>query len=402
MWQLALPLATLAASASGVPQTIEEGSAALPLQATLQPSSTVYLMRHCVRSTYLPDLYGGQEPAYLANYTDGGDLPDWGVAPTLCTARGRRIVQGQGRSLQSEVFARIGGTNQSLKVVYDAGSTRDNTTALDFLQGLGLPFLKRDGDGEIFTPTWPGCPKVPAAAQEAAVTAQLAAVPQPHDYEARVAALQELLGPGVANFTTMPDVVAGGPVGLLGGSFVASSWIEAMLLQYGAGLPMAFGRVTPSMLYELLELHIYYRAVADRPFVIEQRGESNLLAHLLRDLQAEGSGASLYVGHDTNLDGIAVMLSLSWPDPKPYPPDTTVPGGLLRLTASGAGDAATVSAAFLYPETFANDEGQVAEVPAYFADGRSAMPLAQLTRMAKARIDPRCVRLEAWADEERQ
>ena len=29
-----------------------------------------------------------------------------------------------------------------------------------------------------------------------------------------------------------------------------------------------------------------------------------------------------------------------------------MPGGLLRLTASGAGDAATVSAAFLYPETF--------------------------------------------------
>ena len=49
-------------------------------------SSTVYIMRHCARSTYLPDLYGGQRPAYLANYSDGGDLPDWGVAPTLCTA----------------------------------------------------------------------------------------------------------------------------------------------------------------------------------------------------------------------------------------------------------------------------------------------------------------------------
>ena len=216
------------------------------------PTTTVYLMRHCARSTYFPDLYGGQEPEYLANYSDGGELPDWGVAPTLCTARGSRIVQGEGASLKKEVLARM-GPQQELKVVYDAGSRRDNTTALDFLEGVGLPFVKRDGDAEIFTPTWAGCPELTSAAKEAAVSAQLAAVAKPRDYEARVAALQELLGEGAANFTTMPDVVAGGPVGLLGGSFVASSWIEAMLLQFGAGLPMGYGRVTPAMLYELLE-----------------------------------------------------------------------------------------------------------------------------------------------------
>eukprot|EP00966_Prymnesium_polylepis_P234254 5418297-Prymnesium_polylepis.1 len=85
----------------------------LPVVAT-EPSSTVYLMRHCARSTYLPDLYGGQEPAYLANYSDGGDLPDWGVAPTLCTARGRKIIEGQGRSLKSEFLSRM-GAQQAIK-----------------------------------------------------------------------------------------------------------------------------------------------------------------------------------------------------------------------------------------------------------------------------------------------
>ena len=45
-----------------------------------------------------------------------------------------------------------------------------------------------------------------------------------------------------------------------------------MLLQYGAGLPIAYGRITPAQLYELLELHVYYRAVNDRPFAVEQRG----------------------------------------------------------------------------------------------------------------------------------
>ena len=39
---------------------------------------------------------------------------------------------------------------------------------------------------------------------------------------------------------------------------------QTMLLQYGAGLPMAYGRVNPAMLYELLELHVYYRAVCAR------------------------------------------------------------------------------------------------------------------------------------------
>ena len=359
------------------------------------PSSTVYLMRHCARSTYLPDLYGGQEPKYLANYSDGGDLPDWGVAPTLCTARGSRIVQGEGRALRSEVLARM-GPQKHLQVVYDAGSRRDNTTALDFLEGVGLPWVKRDGDAEIFTPTWPGCPELTSTAKKAAVRAQLTAVAKPRDYEVRVAALQQLLGHGVANFTAMPDVVAGGPVGLLGGSFVASSWIEAMLLQYGAGLPVGYGRVTPTMLYEMLELHVYYRAVADKPFAVEQRGQSNLLAHMLRELQAVDNGVSLYVGHDTNLDGLAVMLSLSWPKAPPYPANTTVPGGLLRLTTRGAGDAATVDAAFLYPKTFADDDGAVAEAAALFPNGKSTMPLAELVSLANARIDPRCVRLSAW------
>ena len=46
-------------------------------------------MRHCARSTYLPDLEWSPRYAYLANYSDGGELPDWGVAPTLCTPHRR-------------------------------------------------------------------------------------------------------------------------------------------------------------------------------------------------------------------------------------------------------------------------------------------------------------------------
>lgn len=275
------------------------------------PSSTVYLMRHCARATYLPDLYGGQEPRYLANYSDGGDLPSWGVAPTLCTARGRKLVQGQGKSLRSEVLARM-GAEQILKVIYDAGSKRDNTTALDFVTGLGLPAVHRCGEPEIFTPPTDWCPAVSSDAKIAAVKDQLARMPEPPDYAARIAKLQKVLGKGTAApMQEIKDVPAGGPIGWLGGSFVASSWIEAMFLQLGAGLPMAYGRVDVETLYkELLPLHVYYRSISDRGFAVERRGESNLLAHMLRDLSAPEAGVSLYVGHDTNLDGIAVTLPL--------------------------------------------------------------------------------------------
>ena len=165
-------------------------------------------------------------------------------------------------------------------------------------------------------------------------------------------------------------------------------WAEAALLQLGAGLPPAYGRIRTDRIYALLALHVYYRAVRDRPeiasraarllprgassardpicavavtpstwqindrpFLIEQRGQSNLLAAALRDLEdspavhvahgspavhvAHGSpAATFYVGHDTNLDGLGVLLNLSWA-PEPYPRDATPPGAILRLSAAG-------------------------------------------------------------------
>ena len=102
-------------------------------------------------------------------------------------------------------------------------------------------------------------------------------------------------------------------------------------------------------------------------------------------LQAAEGGVSLYVGHDTNLDGVAVMLGLAWPHAPPYPANTTVPGSILRLTASGG----TVSAAYLYTE-FENASGAMAEVDAVFPNGESSMPLASLLSRASSRIDKRC------------
>ena len=187
----------------------------------------------------------------------------------------------------------------------------------------------------------------------------------------------------------------------MGGTYVAGAWIEAMLLQYGAGLPIAYGRITPAQLYELLELHVYYRAVNDRPFVVEQRGGSNLLAHALADLRGGGGGASLYVGHDTNLDQFGVLCDLAWDDIAPYPANATPPGSMLRLTASdacanfplgGGLCERVVSADFLYT-TFETTDGAMHVAPATFAGGARTMPLRRFEEKAAAAIDARCVRM---------
>ena len=375
-------------------------SSTLVLAAVAPPPlptfGTVYLMRHCARSTFLPALYGGQQPPYLANYSDGGNLPDWGAPPTLCTARGRKIIQGQGRSLRSDVLARM-GPHRRIKAIYDAGSRRDNTTAEDFLTGLGLAAVKRLGEAGVFDSPW--CPRLSSEAKERAVLAQLGAVRRPANYEARLEALQAILGKGEAKpIQSIPDTVAGGPVGWLGGSFVASTWIETMLLQQGAGLPMGYGRVDAATLYDLLELHVYYRAIACRGVAIEQRGESNLLAHMLRDLEANQMGVSLYVGHDTNLDGVSALLDLAWPTAPPYPANTTVPGGTLRLTRMAG---SVVCASFLYT-TFGDAEGSMSAVDAIFPGGKSCIPLAQLSDLVKHAVDKRCVRLPKTATAEEE
>lgn len=183
---------------------------------------------------------------------------------------------------------------------------------------------------------------------------------------------------------------------------------------------------------------VYYRQVNDRGYLIEQRGQSNLLAHLLDDLgggsqeggsptaaeaaAAEAAGslagepsspsasAALYVGHDTQLDGLAVLLNLTWAAP-PYPTDVTAPGSMLRLTVSGEGEEATVQADYLYT-TFETTGGQMHVATTGFKGGElegsassasstssassggggNRMPWRAFAQAVRASIDWRCVR----------
>lgn len=222
-----------------------------------------------------------------------------------------------------------------------------------------------------------------------AINQNLRDTPRPEDANTLLAKMQAALGKGVA--PPIPDVpnTVEEEGYWEGGYYLASEWAEAFLLQYGAGLEVGYGQVSvPEDIYDYMRLHTYYRAVNDRPKLIERGGQSNLLAHMLGDLTASADadyGVSMYVGHDTNLDGLNVLLGLQW-DASPYPENATPPGGMLRLTLSEG----KVRAAFLYT-TFESTDGNMTEVPARFGGVSDTMDLDEFVDSARQTVDWRCV-----------
>jgi hypothetical protein len=324
---------------------------------------------------------------YLANYSDGGEIPDWGVAPTLCTARGRAIVVRQGRSLAAEFRSNTGGDVTNLKVVHDAAAQRDATTAADLLTGLGLN-ISSIGDAALFDPQKAKICAAPTDADYAeGVREQLEKVAPPADLHAVLVQLQAILGKGVG--PSLPAFNMSMAHGYwVGGGFVAYEWLEAMLLQLGAGLPVGYGRVDTPTLYKMMHLIGYYRAITARNVGLVRRSMANLLARASADLAAANPRTvRVYVGHDTQLDGIAALLNLSWLAP-PYPAGSTPPGSIIRITKDDSG---IVRAAFL--STAFEDSataGDVHTVPATFA-GAVSMPLDDFRSRINATIDHHCV-----------
>ena len=162
-------------------------------------------------------------------------------------------------------------------------------------------------------------------------------------------------------------------------------------LQLGAGLPMVYGRVDLPTLYKLMHVVGYYRTVTAKIVKLVRQSQANILARAMQDLACGveedcSRRVRLYVGHDTQLDGLAALLDLSWHAP-PYPADSSPPGSMIRLTADGDGK---VSAAFLSSTFDGEHAGAVSEVAATI-DGKASMPLWELQKRVNETIDWGCV-----------
>lgn len=107
-------------------------------------------------------------------------------------------------------------------------------------------------------------------------------------------------------------------------------------------------------MYELIAWQHWARSVSKAFNAQHATANTGLLHELLSALSSDLPSASIYVGHDGNLDGLATLLDLHWAAP-PYVGGAallpTPPGSALRFRTDGeaAGGDARVEVSFLYP-----------------------------------------------------
>lgn len=84
-----------------------------------------------------------------------------------------------------------------------------------------------------------------------------------------------------------------------GGSAVAAEIAGYFEMADGAGIDTAWANVTADDVRSMLPLIVYQHCVWMRSLPLAQHGHSNLLAHVLRDLDPSSPpGTSIYIGHD--------------------------------------------------------------------------------------------------------
>jgi 4-phytase/acid phosphatase len=143
----------------------------------------------------------------------------------------------------------------------------------------------------------------------------------------------------------------------------ASSLAEDMYLEYVEGMPMskvAWGRVSPRQLGQLLALHSIYTDTSLRTPIVARAYAGQLAQRLLATLQqaagAKGQQAIgnarqkivFLLGHDTNVETLAGLLDLHWLLPE-QPADPASAGGALvfELRQHGGGDRYDVRAYYV-------------------------------------------------------
>jgi 4-phytase/acid phosphatase len=133
----------------------------------------------------------------------------------------------------------------------------------------------------------------------------------------------------------------------------ASSLAEDMYLEYVEGMPMAkvaWGRVSPQQVGQLLALHSIYTDTSLRTPIVARAYAGRLAQRLLatlrqatgaKDQHAIGSPTAKIVfllGHDTNIETLAALLDLHWLLPEQPAGPASVGGALVFELRQHGGD----------------------------------------------------------------
>jgi 4-phytase/acid phosphatase len=289
------------------------------------------------------------EPERLNGYSSAA-WPSWGVAPGELTPHGRELMKGMGGFYREYFSALLAQPGCGGKVYFRADSAqRTLETARALAEGI-LPDCKAEihakpqGESDpLFDGTGSGTANVDPALALAAVAGRLGPEPQAviNAHRTTFDTLNRLLnGTGKAAHSIFDEPFAltasKGTVGMNGPLSLASSLSEDLFLEYADGMPapkLAWGRLTPANLLDVMSLHTAYADLMRRtPYLARTRG-SNLLSYIVKAMEQAAAGKAetpllVISGHDTNLSNLSGMLGLSWLLPG-YQPDDTPPGGAL-------------------------------------------------------------------------
>jgi hypothetical protein len=388
-------------------------------------TKTVYIFRHCVRSidTSSLDAFSAQP------------FPAWGVPKDMCVPRGLDIMRGVGRHLLGGVGQ--GSAEAAAPTVVADSVQRNIDSAHALAAGLGLPAHAVVVDGSAFV----RCPSPSGAEKTRLIAKRLKAAPAPSNASALVAAIDMLLGgKGEKRIAEQPDTVKDGK--LKGRISLASMAAETFLMQWGAGLPVAWGKLGPSpakRMHDLERMHVYEWSIDRRAKVVEQAKSSRMLAAIVSALgeghrsgaagggshsraeDADSSSSSsesddddnssststgnstvIFLGHDTDINGLGTLLDLGWHSP-PFPDNTTAPNVALRFrmtstddaqgpagSSGGGGGGGRVAVDFVYT-LFNSTEGALLSTPL------RVETVGGFCARARAAVDPKCAPIPSRA-----
>eukprot|EP00239_Pterosperma_sp_CCMP1384_P009439 CAMPEP_0197865822 /NCGR_PEP_ID=MMETSP1438-20131217/43880_1 /TAXON_ID=1461541 /ORGANISM="Pterosperma sp., Strain CCMP1384" /LENGTH=386 /DNA_ID=CAMNT_0043484335 /DNA_START=154 /DNA_END=1314 /DNA_ORIENTATION=+ len=320
--------------------------------------NTVYLFRHCVRNVDYSEV---QEYAK-------DKFPSWGVAKDMCLPRGLQIFQGIGTNMKDS-FA-------TPPMIIADNMQRNIDSAHALATGLGVPTTGVVVDHTPFDHST--CKAPDSKEKDKLISSRFKHDPPPANFTAMVKWLDGVLH-GKKHVSDKKTKVDGDK--LEGAGDIAGKAADVFLMQYGGGMQVGWGKVTVDEMYDLLQTHVYDWKVTHRSLALEVPKCSPMLAAILEALDPTAThDSTVFLGHDTDLNGVGTLLDIGW-TAAPYPDNTTAPSAALRFQTS----ATKVTLDFVYT-TFETTSGTMKTSPIF------EMNLQDFCTRAVKNVDWSCVK----------
>jgi hypothetical protein len=181
---------------------------------------------------------------------------------------------------------------------------RNIDSAHALAKGLGLPSSAVTVNGSAFF----RCKPPDKSKETKLIAAALKSAPVPPNASALVALIDRTLG-GKKHIAAEKNKVEDGK--LKGRISLASMAAETFLMQHGAGVPLAWGKLTPDQMYDLQRMHVYEWAIDRSAEAIEAAKSSHMLATIVEALAANNT-TTIFLGHDTDINGVGKLLDVGW------------------------------------------------------------------------------------------